>query len=362
MNICVFASIPPPMVGSSQCVQYLLECDLDPDILIHHIDTSLNVRVDTLGVFSLKKIFQSIKLFFNLATCITKNNCVYTVITPAFKRIPFIRDSIAIFTAVFFGSKVILWIHANNFKDFYDDASFFYKIFIKIVLNRADFIVSIGNAIENSFNSVDIKAKKVIIPNAIPHIYNNSEVNKAGDSIRVLWLSNMLKEKGWEWLLKSASDLVNLYNVEFIFAGAPSNDSPIGYIETAFKKHSSHGRIKYLGPIYGAEKENLFSSADIFCLPTCYSVEAFPLVLLEAMRAGLPVISTAIGAIPEVIINNAGGIILDGMEQSELSNALENLITDCAARKSYGEFNKNRFLTYYSLQSFARRWNEIFLQ
>ena len=59
--------------------------------------------------------------------------------------------------------------------------------------------------------------------------------------------------------------------------------------------------VTYLGKKYGDYKYEIFQSSDIFVFPTFYHNECFPLVLLEAMMFGLPVISTSEGGIPDIV-------------------------------------------------------------
>jgi len=140
-----------------------------------------------------------------------------------------------------------------------------------------------------------------------------------------------------------------------------SNLLAIFNIQEIFEKNSHSGRIKYVGPKFGKEKDTLFFTSDIFCLPSAYPVEALPLVLLEAMRAGLPIVTTDIGSIAEVVLNDLGGIVLNDNHPQKIIDALESLLKDHLRRKSFGDFNKDRFINYYSLDSFVRKWNKLLL-
>jgi glycosyltransferase involved in cell wall biosynthesis len=58
-------------------------------------------------------------------------------------------------------------------------------------------------------------------------------------------------------------------------------------------------RVKIPGPLYGKDKQDLLQSADIFVFPT--EKDTFPLVNIEAMQFGLPVVSSNQGVIPDII-------------------------------------------------------------
>ncbi len=66
------------------------------------------------------------------------------------------------------------------------------------------------------------------------------------------------------------------------------------------EKNKLKANVEFLGGIYGNQKEALFQKSDIFVFPSHYPFEAFGLVNLEAMQVGIPVITTDIGALPEI--------------------------------------------------------------
>ena len=67
--------------------------------------------------------------------------------------------------------------------------------------------------------------------------------------------------------------------------------------------------VKVSGPKYGEEKFREFQRADIFVFPTYY--EVFGLVILEAMQYSLPVVSTFEGAIPDIVVENETGFLVE---------------------------------------------------
>lgn len=82
----------------------------------------------------------------------------------------------------------------------------------------------------------------------------------------------------------------------------------------------------------------LFARADVFCLPTW--VDAVPFVVLEAMASGVPVVSTRVGSIPELI--GQGGMICEPGDVEGLAEALGTLLEDPARRRSMGEAGRAR--------------------
>jgi glycosyltransferase involved in cell wall biosynthesis len=82
----------------------------------------------------------------------------------------------------------------------------------------------------------------------------------------------------------------------------------------------------------------LYRRADLFCLPTIQ--EGFGIVFLEAMAAGLPVVSTTAAAIPEVVPHGAAGWLVPPRDVGTLAEALVGLLRDPARRAAYGAFGQ----------------------
>jgi len=88
--------------------------------------------------------------------------------------------------------------------------------------------------------------------------------------------------------------------------------------------------------------------------------DCFPLVILEAMRAGLPVVATDEGAIPEIVDDEVTGYIVPKNQPENLADKLELLLYDPELRKRMGGAGRNRFLEKYTLDKFESGLLTIF--
>ena len=103
--------------------------------------------------------------------------------------------------------------------------------------------------------------------------------------------------------------------------------------------------IVFAGWIAGAEKISLYATADIFVLPSY--AEGLPNAMIEAMAAGLPVVVTPVGSIPDVIVDNSNGLVVPPRDVPALTNALDYLSKAPEERKRLGsaahELARERF-------------------
>ena len=103
---------------------------------------------------------------------------------------------------------------------------------------------------------------------------------------------------------------------------------------------------------------DLLNAMDIFVLPS-YS-EGVSLALLEAMAAGLPVIATAVGGLPEVVTDGENGLLIPPREAAALAGALTRLLEAPDFAKKLGQNARKHVREHYSLDRLGREINEIY--
>lgn len=140
-------------------------------------------------------------------------------------------------------------------------------------------------------------------------IHLNSVAAQAKHSfVRLGHLSNLTKEKGLTTTIDTAIYLQDYFPIELYLAGPSSSEYVNNEILRA--KEVLGENLKYLGPLYGKDKDQFYADIDYFIFPSQYKNEAEPLVVLEALAAGIPVIASNIGCISDDI-GAVGGIALE---------------------------------------------------
>ena len=218
-----------------------------------------------------------------------------------------------------------------------------------VVLGRA-LIADIDPWVEHSTVS--------IIPNCLRSDASVESKSASPDRIRVVFLSNLLRAKG-------AADLVEAFSradfggktVSLEIAGAERDAAFCKEIQEAIAGLAPDRLSALVGAKYGCEKEEFLSSADIFVFPT--RVDSFGLVNLEAMQHGLPVVSTRVGAIPEIVQHGTTGLLIEPGDTDALKEALETLVLDDSLRAEMGARGRERFLAEYTLGRYSARWAEL---
>ena len=186
---------------------------------------------------------------------------------------------------------------------------------------------------------------------------NRSET--ASLPVNLLFLSNLIPSKG-VYVLLDACRILKDKGLDFQcnFVGGETKEIDRARFEAEVQRRGLEGMVRYEGPKYGEEKEEYWRSSDVFVFPTYYFNECFPLVILEAMQHGLPVVSTDEGAVPDMVADGVNGFVCERKDVSGLVGALERLITDAALRMRMGEVGRKRYEEEFTLERFEERFAE----
>ncbi|MDB4979353.1 MAG: glycosyl transferase group 1 [Myxococcales bacterium] len=126
-------------------------------------------------------------------------------------------------------------------------------------------------------------------------------------------------------------------------------------IETQIRSLRLEDRVQLVGTLAEGEVFRLLSTADAFVLPSIGAGEAWPVSLMEAMGAGLPVISSIIGATPEMVVSGDDGILVEQGDEGGLSDALGLLARDVGIRRKMGERARATAEKRFDVQATAGR-------
>ncbi len=169
---------------------------------------------------------------------------------------------------------------------------------------------------------------------------------------RFLFLGNLMEEKGILVLLDACSELKQRgKHFMCTFVGA-AKDVALHEMKEHVKQRRLEDCVMIYGPAYGEEKAKILEEVDALVFPTFYHNECFPFVILEAMQQALPVISTSEGAIPDMVIHEQTGILVERRNVSALSSAMLWLIDNPHLAKEMGKAGKDLYNQSFTEERF----------
>lgn len=237
----------------------------------------------------------------------------------------FYRSSKIIELAKRHNKKVILHSHASQFKDFYGSSSGKNKIKIIQTLREADVLIVLSESWANWFENIGVDPKKIVILHNITDypIYtnkSNSTICNFIDTppVRFLFMGEIGPRKGIFDIIKALALHKNEIEgkLELRIGGNKREDELLEAIEEGGLSNV----VKFEGWISGEKKIELLNWADIFILPS-YN-EGLPISILEAMSYRMPIISTPVGGIPEVV-NELNGKLVSPGDVSQIYSAMK---------------------------------------
>jgi glycosyltransferase involved in cell wall biosynthesis len=145
---------------------------------------------------------------------------------------------------------------------------------------------------------------------------------------RVLFVGRLIEKKGAAYLIEAFSDISRkIPDAELVIVG----DGPLRQqLETQARATSA--RITFLGALNNDQIKLQLDQARIFCLPSITAsngdAEGLPIVILEALACGVPVVTSARGAVGEAVVNNESGFTFPERDIARLITLLTSLLTD----------------------------------
>lgn len=216
-------------------------------------------------------------------------------------------------------------------------------------------------------NFEKIASRSVVLHNAVDIDHFSSghsirqELGLKADDVVIGTVAQVGHRKGSDLFLDTAERvLASGRHVTFLMVG-PQAVGEADYFQTVMnrlKKDPLKGRVLYLGG--RRDVPDLLSSFDVFFLPT--RAEPFGMVIIEAMAAGIPVVATAVGGIPEIVTSDEIGCLVQPADSSAFASALIRLIEMGEARKTLGERGKKSLYGRFDLASMRNTLAATYLQ
>ena len=345
---------PPPMHGSSVVGQQIFSSSLiNKTFITKYLNINSSSNFKQLGKKDFSKLFSIFYKYFKLIIHLIyfRPNLCYFALNS--KGIAFYRDLIVVFILKIFNKKIIYHLHNKGIKA--REKKITYKFFYKFIFKNEK-VILLSKKLFLDVNSF-VKINQVsYCPNGIRKISQLKPKIK-NKKIQLLFFSNLFKFKGVFNLLEICY-ILKKRKLDFTcnFVGDIGDIDIITFNKSVLELNLSNYVI-YHGPKFENDKKVIFSKADIFIHPTLD--DCFPLVVLEAMQYGLPIISTFEGGIPDIIDNKQNGLLFDGFDLLGMSNALENLIKNTRLRLNLGNQAKKKFNNELTFDIFEKRINNI---
>lgn len=233
-------------------------------------------------------------------------------------------------------------------------------------VKRAEFVVATTKYCVSRIlatTSPDFRPKIHTIYLSIDPAYASNRNPRARPSMPlVLGIGRLVEKKGFGYLL-SAAGLLKKHGLSFkcVLIG----DGPeMGKLEALAEKLDLGGIVEFAGAISNDRVREYLRPPNVLAAPSVYACDGerdgIPTVLVEAMACGVPVVSTYVSGIPELVSNEENGLLVPGRDEVALAAAIERLLTDARLRERLTEEGRRIVLSQFDVNQSSRKlWSLI---
>jgi glycosyltransferase involved in cell wall biosynthesis len=236
----------------------------------------------------------------------------------------------------------------------------------KIICKMADRIIAVSQSTRRDctkYCGVPITDISVI-PNGVdinrfsPKISGNKirEVFNIQDAPLILYIGGLNGRKGIRYLILSAPLVLKEINdAKFLLVGKGPHEMSL---KRLVRKLGIQDAFIFLPCVSDKDLPELYASADVFVLPSLW--EGFGISLLEAMSTAKPVVSTNVSAIPEVVVHNETGLLIEPGDYQQLARNIVMILSDKRFAEKLGYNGRKRVETSFSWDLVARKTLEVY--
>ena len=323
ISVLFVLKVPPPVHGSTLMNSYVRDSQrIKNEFNTFYCCQSISKNGD-IGSVSFKKLIRVIRNYINLIRITKRANPKLTYFALSPFGIAFLKDFISVtIIKIFSNARIVFHLHGKGISLQAEKSKLFKVLYENLF--RDQFIIHLSDQLMYDVQPYKWNAA-FIVPNGVK---DSGILTKNREIFTITFLSNLVKTKGIFEFLKICHSL-KLKGMKFKMMIIGKE------VDVRYEEVLSNARdmglqelICHSGPAYADEKLNLLSATSLLLFPTQYKNECYPLVLLEALQMGIPVVASNEGAISDIVIDGVNGYIVDTVKLDISIQKVVGLMTD----------------------------------
>ncbi len=361
--VLIVGPTPPPHHGVSIATESILHSSLADRFRLIHLDTSDRRGIQHVDHPDVHDVVLFIKQWFRMIRLLRAAPPALVYLPLSQSTIGFVRDTLFMIPAWLSGAEVMVHLHGGNFKAWYGGRARLVRSVVRRVLRRVAYAVVLGESLRGLFDGLIAPFRVAVVPNGIhwPPVRRTERRPDAARRYTVLHLSTLNRLKGATVLLAAVPLVLKVrHDVDFVLAGPWSHEADRLEAEALMLHHGLADHVVFTGPVTTLEhKRSIYSSADLFVFPGVQQ-EGQPLVVLEAMASGLPVLFTDRGCLRETVIEGECGLEVRINDPHHLADRILWCLAHPMEMERMGHNARERFERFYTSERFVRRLGDWF--
>lgn len=252
-------------------------------------------------------------------------------------RSSFARDLLCVAIGRWHDARIVGHVHGGCYDLLHDESGPIVQKSIRLMVRQLDRVVVLGESLRGMLDfEPSARTRLTVVPNGLPSTAWSATAPRhitAGQPLELLFLSNLIETKGYLDLI-SAAALLRKRGVDVrVHLAGEFRQSP----DDERVRSAEHARVllgetvrdlgmddvvTLHGAVDEAGKRALLQRCHMLVLPTRYRFEGQPIAIIEALAAGLPVVSTRFRAIPDIVQDRVTGVLVDDPSPEGLCEVL----------------------------------------
>lgn len=265
-------------------------------------------------------------------------------------RASFWRKSVVCAMARLRRRPYVLHVHGAEFSKFYhEECGAISKWIVRHTLERAAVVLALSGQWQDTLKRIAPRATVQTLPNAVA--LREVPARAAEDApVRILFAGRIGARKGTFELLRAFARLAPQFPAATLVCAGDGEGEKLKQLA---RELGVAARVECPGWLNAEQMADELRRASVFALPSHH--EGVPIALLEAMSHSLPVLTTPVGGIPEVIESDRNGLMVEPGNVDAIERALERLLRSSAERERLGAAARATIAERYSLESSIER-------
>jgi len=333
--------LPPPFGGVQHIVSMQVHSSLAREFELHVVDTSKRQLRLAVENPTWKTPLYFVRDFSRLIRTIVRARPDAALIH-ASSSLSFLRDWVFMVTARLAGAKVICHYHGTMHARFPSGETRSGRAIGRLLMSAAHRVIVLSPTYQREMGKAWKRDDLVWAPNVadVALFQRMSTCTPAPWLVRgdraVLFVGRLSAPKGVYDLFDAIPRVIERHpEAHFVLVGVAESDAMEPVIRAEAERRGIAPRITFLGSVEGRDKAAAFVTSQMIVVPSW--TEAFPLVIPEAMAAGLPVIATTVGAIPDFVKDGEDGFLVAPKASPELADRMCRLLADEGLRRRISE-------------------------
>ncbi|MBN1196491.1 MAG: glycosyltransferase family 4 protein, partial [Candidatus Aminicenantes bacterium] len=343
--------LPPPVHGAGLISQQIVNSGrVNKHFQTRTLPLRFTHSLKSLGRYSPKKVFLTLGISLKLLKELVfhRPDLVYVAVTP--RGYSHYRDLAWAWLLRLFRVRRLCSVHERGFKE---ASGRFARWRMRQLFHGAHALVK--SPLVKSDLAAWVSPDCVhTVPSGLPDIPEVERKRVPLTPPMLLFLSNLMVNKGVYVCLEAAARLRERdLSFQLVLAGAFGRDIQATELRQRLVDLKLSSRVRILGAVDEPTKSLLLRQATMLVFPTLK--EAFGNVLLEAMRAGLPVVATREGSIPWIVQEEKSGLLCRKNDAQDLASCIERLLQNAEVQAQLGRAGRQRFMKHFTLEHFETR-------